>query len=103
MFFEELFHDKLSLGRRVSTVTSSSSPSELELMISSLSTSFFFLFPFLFIFIFIIGGEPFTNIGTPSVLEILLLAEGCLTLILAFLLMLLGLGALGRNVALLTT
>src|SRR6266498_5571121 len=38
---------QLSLGRRVSTVTSSSSPSELELMISSLVTSFFFLLPFL--------------------------------------------------------
>src|SRR5207237_10276598 len=34
-----------------------------------------FLFLFLLIFIFIVGGEPFTNIGTPSALEILLLAE----------------------------
>src|SRR5207237_7187213 len=62
-----------------------------------------FFFLFLFIFIFIVGGKPFTNIGMPSALEIFLLAEGCLALVLALLLMLLGLGALGRNVALLTT
>src|SRR6266498_1279169 len=106
---------QFSLGRSVSMVTSSSSPSESELMISSLGTSFFFLVPFLgatsspsesesvasshvpFLgsFIFIIGGEPFTNIGTPTVLEILLLAEGCLALVLALLLVLLGLEALG--------
>src|SRR6266542_674414 len=49
----------------------------------------------LFIFIFIVRGKPFTYVGSPSALEILLLAEGCLALALAFLLVLLGLGALG--------
>src|SRR6266498_286353 len=48
-----------------------------------------------FILIFIVEGDPFTNIGTPSVLKILLLVEGCLALVLASLLVLLGLGALG--------
>src|SRR6266540_1607522 len=51
------------------------------------------VFLFLFLLIFIVGGEPFTNIGTPSALEILFLAEGCLALVIASLLRLLGLGA----------
>src|SRR6266540_1954072 len=48
-----------------------------------------------FILILFVGGKPFTYVGSPSDLEILLLAEGCLALALAFLLVLLGLGALG--------
>ncbi len=54
------------------------------------------------IFIFVVVGDPLTNIGTPPVLEVLL-AEGCLALVLVLVLKLLGLGALGRDVALLTT
>src|SRR5438105_15919529 len=53
------------------------------------------VFLFLFLLIFIVRGEPFTNISTPSALEILLLGERCLALVLALLSVLLGLGALG--------
>src|SRR5438132_4996576 len=155
MFFEELFHDIIELGKKGFNGYLLIIPSESELMSSSLSTSFFLLpflettssssdsesvasshvplllllgtslgheahgwrgkraftcdgysgdfffirgvslFLFLLIFIFIVGGEPFTNIGTPLALEILLLAERCLALVLALLLVLLGLGALG--------
>ena len=50
------------------------------------------------IIIFIVGGDPLTNIGTPPILKVLLFA-----LVLVLVLELLGLGALGRDVALLTT
>src|SRR6266542_2424580 len=52
---------------------------------------FFFLLLFI-IFIIVVVRDPLINIGTPAVLDILLLAEGCLALVLV--LILLGLGAL---------
>src|SRR6266540_7072538 len=42
---------------------------------------FFFLLLFI-IFIIVIIGDPLTNIGMPTTLEVLLLAEGCLALVL---------------------
>ena len=66
---------------------------------------FFFLLHFLFFFFVI--EDPLTNIGTTTVLEVLLLAGDCLALALALvlgpILILLRLGALGSDVAFLTT
>src|SRR6266542_6157557 len=52
---------------------------------------FFFLLLFI-IFIIVVIGDPLTNIGTSTTLEVLLLAEGCLALVLVLVLELLGLG-----------